>query len=179
MIGRRVEERPADMVEALIGSAQLAKLAGFAGLVITIDEFEVEDNLSPVRLQRVAELLKLLNKFFGGQTGYPEVPLAVVIATVGEEGHGMKRLVEAMVNNAKGKTFALRPWNEREYTELSRNIHAVYLRAYATDASFDAAKAISVLRSMERLDADDASLVRSFIKSYVAMLDLIHGPTVS
>lgn len=179
MIGRRVEERPADMVEVLIGSAQLAKLAGFAGLVITIDEFEVEDNLSLARLQRVAELLKLLNKFFGGQTSYPEVPLALVIATVGEEGHGMKRLVEAMVNNAKGKTFALRPWNETEYAELARKIHAVYVRAYLTNATFDAVEAVAVLKAMERVDADDASLVRSFIKAYVAMLDLKHGPTVS
>jgi hypothetical protein len=179
MIGRRVEERPADTMEVLIGAAQLSRLAGFAGLVVTIDEFEVEDNLSPTRLQRVADLLRLLNNYLAGQTRYPEVSLAVVIATVGEEGEGMKRIVDGMVKSAGGKTFVLRPWNDREYTELSRNIHAVYTRAYGTKETFDAAKAGVVLRTMERRDADDASLVRSFIKSYVAALDAAHGPPVS
>ncbi|NLK52996.1 MAG: DUF2791 family P-loop domain-containing protein, partial [Syntrophomonadaceae bacterium] len=53
MIGHRVKERPYDFIESLAGHAMLAKLAGYKGLVVTIDEFETEhkDKKNLVRVE--------------------------------------------------------------------------------------------------------------------------------
>jgi len=42
MVSRTVQARGMDLVESLAGHAALARLAGFKGLVVTIDEFEIE-----------------------------------------------------------------------------------------------------------------------------------------
>lgn len=42
MIGRAVGDRPYDFIEAIVGHTAVAHFAGYRGLVLTIDEFEVE-----------------------------------------------------------------------------------------------------------------------------------------
>ena len=176
MIGRRVEERAEDFLEVLLGHAQLAKLAGFEGLVITLDEFEVEDNLSNDRLNRVAELLAVLRRYFSGQSRYPEAPLSIFIATVGEEGHETKALVDNLVSAAGGRTYRLRPWTPEQYRDFARLIHDVYCDAYGIEERFESQRVPRILRRVEEADSDDAAIVRAFIKAYVSDLDARLGP---
>jgi hypothetical protein len=42
LVGTAVHERPTDFADCLLGCARLATRAGFKGLVVTLDEFEVE-----------------------------------------------------------------------------------------------------------------------------------------
>lgn len=64
MIGNTVVDRPYDFVGSLAGNAIIAQLAGLRGLVVTIDEFEVEQSqLALSRLYRVQQLLTAIHAY--------------------------------------------------------------------------------------------------------------------
>lgn len=103
MIGRKVDERPHDFVESLAGQAMVAKLAGYKGLVVTIDEFEVEQRfLSAQMLERVDALLAGLLNYLQGKSAVRAAPLAIFIASVGQEHHRGDAAVDEMIEAADG-----------------------------------------------------------------------------
>jgi hypothetical protein len=176
MIGQSVKDRPYDFVEAWIGYALLAKAAGYAGLAITVDEFEVEHFLSGAKLQRVRDLVDVLVRYFTGELGYRQSPLAVFFATVGEDGHRGDRIVDLLVEAGHGDYHMLSPWSPLDRVELARRIHLLYCEAYDLHGQFLADIACEVERHLDASAEADGGVIRAFIKAYVAALDSLHGP---
>jgi RecA/RadA recombinase len=170
LIGNRLDERAHDFVNCLLGYAVVAQRAGYKGLVITIDEFEVEHNLSLSHFERVRSLVRTMVDELS-----QDAPLSVFIATVGQEGHEGDAVVEALVEATSGGLWPLDEWTGDSLRELAKRIHALYCKAYMVDDAFDE----RLLRSVDELLADDElddSPVRAFIKQYVAVLDVTYGP---
>jgi hypothetical protein len=180
MIGSRVEDRPFDFVEVLAGHATIARLAGYKGLVVTVDEFEVEQTQTrfQTRLQhsRVQELLGILTKYFAGNLDYAPAPLAMFFATVGADDHEGDNAISAMVGDSPDGHHYLEPWSAHQRAELAERIHGVYCDAYGLSADFDIQPIQRVEEQLRRFGDADSGLVRAFIKRYVALLDVAYGP---
>ena len=180
LIGRRVDERPYDFVEALLGFAQVAALAGFKGVVVTIDEFEVEDEHSTAEgKRRIDELLDVLRQAVADPAtiGCNEAPLAIFFAAVGVEGHLGDETIQEMVRLSGGEIFQLKPLSVAELRKLGERIHRMYRRAYdLKDLKFSKTEAEAVRREVDEHGMADSGLVRAFVKRYVAALDSTHGP---
>lgn len=175
MIGRTVEERPDDFVESLVGHTRIAELAGYKGLILTIDEFEVEHNLSKEKLQRVVDLIRALTGYFTGSVRKPIAPLGIFFASVGEEGHVGDAIIDFLIEKAGGEYYRINPWPRGRRLELARVIHRLYCDAYGLEHSFDRRIVDEIERGLET-DSSDIGLIRMFIKRYVAKLDSLFGP---
>jgi len=176
VIGRRVADRPWDFVESLVGHAIIAQRAGYRGLVITIDEFEVEiSNATSTARERVANLLWALRAYLCEKTRYPAAPLSLFIATVGDDRSPGDQVLKRIVNDAGGSAHPLSPLSRSDRLELSRRIHSVYARTYERVSPFDRRMSDRVEDALEQ-NLTDSGLTRAFIKGYVAELDRLHGP---
>lgn len=178
MVGIPVDERPDDFANCLLGYAALASRAGFKGLVVTLDEFEVEykafgfSYIQP----RVVDLLQVLGRRLSKADPKSGAPLALFIATVGQQGEEGDTHVRRLLDETGGEARTLRKWSSRELQQLARKIHDLYCEAYSRPEAFDDALAKQVEKRIEVSDADLAGHVRAFIKAYVAELDLQYGP---
>ncbi len=180
MIGQRVDHRPYDFLEAWVGYALVAQLAGYTGLCLTIDEFEVEHLLPRAKFDRIVDLLKVLRSYFANELSHPRAPLSVFFATVGEEGHVGDREVDALIEAAggEGDYYRLKTWSREERAELARRIHRMYSQAYGGTAAYSSSVAEEVENYLERRGATGGDdLIRAFIKTYVGALDSLCGPT--
>jgi hypothetical protein len=176
MIGKRVQDRPYDFVEVLAGHATVAQLAGFKGLVITIDEFEVEQNLSWKLYERVNDLLALLAKYFAGETDYEAAPLALFFATVGGKGHEGDAAIDTMLADDPDGYYYLSPWSEMQRRQLAERLHRLYCQAYGENSEYIPGHATEVEQQIARYGDSDSGLIRAFIKRYIAVLDSSLGP---
>lgn len=176
MIGQRVMERPYDFVEAWVGYAVLSKLAGYKGLVITVDEFEVERLLVAFQFSRVSRLLEVLAAYFQEKLDHPKAPLSVFFATIGEEGHDGDQFVDRLIEEAGGSYYPIKPWSHEDRAELSRRIFRLYSEAYEIDSDYAPVIPEVVEKTLEVKGAGGNGLIRAFIKSYVGALDSLHGP---
>lgn len=172
LIGLATAERPSDFVCCLLAYTALAKRAGFKGMVITIDEFEVEYHLTYTKLERVKGLLRAMRDEMAGA----EAPLAIFIATVGQEGHAGDAFVSMLVEASGGAEYDLEEWSPGMLRKLAENIHCLYETAYRLDAGFDKKQVSSVERLLDDDDVAESGHVRAFIKGYVASLDVQYGP---
>lgn len=165
------DQRPLDFVAALMGYAAVAYAAGYEGLVITIDELEVDDALSTrAKFDKVVRLIAAMRSIL-----YSDDPvdggLAFFFATVGSENYNQDKVVSLMVDPDTRPAHVLRPWGNRELVELSRRIHALYHRAHGGLGAHDETVAARIARAVD----PDAG-VRAFIRAYVSALDVQHGP---
>ncbi len=168
---RRVE-RPFAFARALLDYAELARLAGYAGLVVTIDEFEVEwVNLTPVAQQQVVNSLAGLA---GQLASKLSAPLWVCIATVPEAAR--LNVATWLRDVCGGLAYEIAEMHPHERRELARRIHTLYCNAYNLDESFDDQEAAAVERYLDAHGANDSGRIRAFIKRYVATLDSAYGP---
>ena len=174
LIGRQVDGRPRDFADSLVGYALIAQAAGYKGLVVTIDELEVEHNLEKRLLERIGSLMEYLYDCAEGRLRYPQSRLALFFASAGTEGHQGDSLIENIMKVSGGKYYALKRWNASHRTKLARRIHALYARAYGTPTKYDAATAQEVEASISDDPGEDR--IRTFIKRYVSQLDCAHGP---
>jgi|SRR5712692_3474103 len=173
MIGQHVDERPYDFIAAWVGYALLARLAGYKGLVITIDEFEVERFHSAPRTDA---LLTVVSKYLKGELDHPRAPLGVFFATVGAQGHRGDAFIDGLLDSA-GDCYVLPVWSAEDRAELARWIFAHYASTYGVDGPYPEAVASATEQLLERQgSAHSSGLIRSFIKNYVAALDSIYGP---
>jgi hypothetical protein len=161
----------------LAGHAKVAQLAGFKGLIVTVDEFEVEQVLTRNQYERVTELLQVLTEYFKDQLDYEPAPLGMFFATVGDDDHDGDQAISAMVGVSPDAHFYLEPWSLEERAELAERIHGVYCHAYAIDSPFDGALVDDVEHQLTVYGDEDSGLVRAFIKRYVARLDVVYGPS--
>jgi hypothetical protein len=179
MIGRLVAERPYDFVEALGGVASLARLAGFKGLVVTIDEFEVEGwILSARKRERVRDLLEVLGRYLRGETRHRPAPLAMFFATTGDVDTRSAQFIRALIPAQGNPQYSVRALNRRSRANLAKAICDLYREAYALTGDPDYELATRVESEVgSRLGDSDGT--RTFIKTLVGLLDERHGPPAS
>lgn len=176
MVGRKIKDRPMDFIESIAGHAIVAKLAGYKGLIITIDEFEIEYT-DRKRFEKVLDILKAVQRYLYGKTKYYKAPIAIYVAAIDQEGYSGDRVVEELVALRKENRYRLRTWDSGSRVTLARKIHRLYCEAYSLDKAFD----INFARSVEnmlasKIENDDSGLIRSFIKWYIGLLDIKYGP---
>ena len=176
MLGNSVAERPHDLVAALAGHALIAQLAGFRGLVATIDEFEVEQVPSRASYARVKAHLGVLTAYLRGETGHRAAPLGLFFATVGEDEAGEDAAVGPLLAATGGGSYRLESWPPALRRELAERIARLYAAAYGLAPSFDPVFVDRVEASLAHGGLDDSGLIRAFIKRYVAALDVGYGP---
>lgn len=176
LIGKRVIDRPKDFMAALVGHTLVAEQAGYSGLVITIDEFEVEYGLSRDRFQRIQGLLETLSDYLAGDTDLPDAPMAFFIASVRS---GMKvgyPELDELLSGADADRYELKPLSTADLRKLGEKIHGLYAEVYGLDVKFDARFVEQTLAALEGTDLDDSGRTRAFVKRYVAALDSRYGP---
>jgi len=177
MIGNTVVDRPYDLVESLAGNAIVAQLAGLRGLVVTIDEFEVEQSQATrLRFERVERLLSVIHAYLQGDTDHRPAPLALFFATVGATGHVGDNVIEQLIGTAASTRYSLQPWSTEDLRNLAQRIHRLYCAAYEINETIDATLIEHVLSHMKTYSSDDSGLIRAFIKQYTAALDTRYGP---
>jgi hypothetical protein len=178
IIGGRVDERPYDFVEALAGHATMAERAGYRGIVLTIDEFEVDQSLlTPAKQERLVHLLQVLHKYLMGKTDHRAAPLALFFATVGEDGHTGDGVVEQLIGDRPEAHYELHPWLlEEDLRDLAARIDRLYAAAYGLVEPIDDSLVARVEADLNAMGSGDSGLIRAFIKRYVGVLDVRYGP---
>ena len=169
-ISRMVRERPHDFMESLVGVAIVCKLAGFKGLVITIDEFEVQRLTS--KWDRVRDLILCLAEYFKGKSDLPPSPLGIFFASVGSDGHLGDAIIDAMIKASGGGYYALSKFGEDECVAIGKNILGLYKDVHGVPPEYDQ----SLAKKIHRIFQDQEGHVRKFIKFYIATLDKLYGP---
>ncbi len=171
-----VDRRPYDFATSLIGYASIARHAGFQGLVVTIDELEVEAAMSTAAKWRklllfvaaMREELGLKEGIVGG--------LSLFLAAVGEGESVKDQVVDSIVTATTGGRYELAPWDDDDLRGLSERIHRLYVSAYNGVQAYDRKIAGDAFSAIDDLDLENSGRIRAFIRSYVAQLDLKYGP---
>lgn len=173
MVGKKLDGRPYDFLESLIGHTRIAKLAGFSGLVVTIDEFEVEAAVLVDKLkQREETLLRATKAYLKGNLWYPPVPLALFFATATVGRGPGDAFVDELIKECNGEYRRLETFQDGDYRVLASAISKIYARAYGCrlerlEDRIDVALGASV-------DRDNKT--REFIRRFVFLLDAAYGP---
>lgn len=176
MVSRAVSQRGMDLIESLAGHAVLAKLAGFKGLIVTFDEFEIE-YIDRKNIARVEDILYSINQYINGKTIYYKAPLGIYIATVDQSGHKGDPLIQNYVALDSKSRYRLKVWERDQRINLAESIHKMYCEAYKINSGFDKNLAAAVEGLLARkIENNDSGLIRSFIKWYIGLLDLKYGP---
>jgi P-loop Domain of unknown function (DUF2791) len=176
LVSRLVVDRPTDFVKSLMGTAALARAAGLAGLVVTVDEFEVEHLLPRTKLDRVIALTFELVKYLDRRRSAQPWPLALFVASVGQQGHVGDGIIEAIVNSVGGGRYILSEWPLESLEVLGARISTLYGDAYGVGGIDSAAVTQAARERLTRADLSGSGLIRAFIKSIVAELDTRLGP---
>ncbi|WNR45151.1 BREX system ATP-binding domain-containing protein [Paenibacillus roseipurpureus] len=177
-IPKKLYERPDGFVESLVCTAWLAKAAGYRGLLITIDEFEVEDaNLESAQKKKLMQSLEAIERYVSGHRNLPNVPLGIYFGTLGDLNNEGDRYLDRITELSGGAQYKLRFFSREERIDLARRIHVFYQEAYELNQPYQPEAANNVHTILENKGYDDDSgLLRHFIKWYMALLDVNYGP---
>lgn len=176
IISKSVDERPKNLVEALAAHATLARWAGYKGLIITVDEFEIERNDNK-NLIKVNNTLSVLQQYLNGRTQIFKAPLGLFFAAVDQSGCQGDPILESTIVTERTNCFRLKPWESPHRVRLAENIHDIYCKAYSLNKAFEKNIAVNMDGILaERINNNESELIRSFIKWYVGMLDIKYGP---
>lgn len=172
VIGRDLEGRANDFIDSLVSNTLVAVHAGYKGLVVTIDEFEVEYNLPWQYLDRTKQLVEALHQYMSGGS-WPKAPLGLFFAAVGQDGHQGDEIIEKLMSRADGDCYwELKPWPKSARNALAEKLYDLYaatygIREFFEDAWFD---------DTEDACRGEVQNIRSFIKRFIARLDEEFGP---
>jgi len=175
IIGRYVADRPYDFVEALFGNGLVCHRAGYKGLVVTIDEFEVE-HFARKRWERVQDLISVLQQYVAGETDHKPAPVSLFFATVKLNAGGNlggDSTVDDLVQAANGDCYQLEEMGQQDIEDLGNRIRSLYFRAYQVPEREKAPDCKTVWNNFAQ---HGSGKVRSFIKHYMAILDTFFGP---
>ncbi len=176
MIGSKVSDRPYDFVQALAGHAALSRLAGYRGLIITMDEFEIE-YLYKRKLVKIEETLGALQDYLKGKTGCFNAPLGIFFAVVDQYGNEGDPLIEKYIASDKSSRYRLKVFNRTQRVKLAEKIHSIYCDAYSLENVFNRKLTSEVEELLAgKIENNDSGLIRSFIKWYISLLDVNYGP---
>jgi len=173
---RGLQQRPRLFMESLAGHCLMATAAGYKGLLITIDEFEVHSMLSPALFIKAQNIINYMVEYINEKTDLPQAPLALCFATIGQDSHTGDRMIEYMINNCAGKRYLLKPWREEQQMEMAQRIYSLYSETYGINEDFDPDLTRQVENLLESKGFEDTERVRIFIKWYMALLDMAFGP---
>ncbi|WP_122925301.1 BREX system ATP-binding domain-containing protein [Brevibacillus nitrificans] len=176
-ISRAVAERSHDFLEALVSCAVLSRMAGFKGLVITIDEFEVEVNLTKSKQAQLMEVIDVVGSYMRGENrSLPASPLAVYLGTLGQITNPADARLDQICKQSSGMIYTLGTWQKEQRLELAQKIYALYQQSYMLGKPYSGKIAEEVHSLMENRGYDDSGMLRQFIKWYVTFLDMLYGP---
>jgi len=183
VITRSVKQRPSNFIEYLVGLSLTATFAGYKGLIVTCDEYEVEASSLSQRILREKShsVLRLIKDYFNGETDYPDAPLIIYVASVPTVDSYSEIGIEAIVNETKGKSIDLQPyrgWNpdDPEQLALVEKIHDLYSDSCkCRDKRWESLRP-ELNSSMNRNYFEDSGGIRNFMKMYICLLDSLYGP---
>jgi len=170
IIGMKVVDRPYDFVESLNGTALICQLAGYKGLVVTIDEFEVQR--FSIRQDRVKDLIKVLIQYLKGKTNHKRAPLSIFFATVGQDGNLGDKIIDMLIDFCEGSNHILQEFEEDDCIEIGEKIFNLYREVYTCSGVFDHSVAQHIYSKVKNMGGH----VRQFVKHYIANLDREYGP---
>lgn len=174
MINNQTKHRPRDFVLTLAGHAHIARLAGYKGLIVTIDEVEVEQRfLTPVKRNEIRDLLQMVGAYLSDNAGIDPAPLGLFLATV--EDH-TDPLVQALIESTDADRYALHPWSTSDLRELAARIHRLYCAAYGIGADLDPAMVDLVEAQLSDEGYSETGQIRGFVKLLIGKLDSRFGP---
>lgn len=191
LIGARVDERGIDFVGALVGASLLTKMAGYKGLIITVDEYEVENRFLTTKARDREEgvLEILMNYFANPECQNSESPLSVYFATVSqnddevasEDIRDLNRYLMELSSKSGGKKLRLIPftrWDPQneDLIALVRTIHYIYCYSYSHNPISDNRMMEMVTAAMARRNLMDSGAIRKIIKTIVFVMDEYYGP---
>jgi len=169
------EKRSDDFVESLTGHATLVKHAGYQGLVITVDEFEVE-YLRGERWRRAENAVAALERYLTGGLIPPVDPLSLFIATVGQEGEETDPAVCRLVEASAGSVWPLRNFYVDQQVNHAMDLFKLYATSYGIeDRPFSELKR-AIRECAIDLATNESGASRSFIKSVISLYDQGYGP---
>ncbi|WP_309119843.1 BREX system ATP-binding domain-containing protein [Paenibacillus sp.] len=184
-VGGKPEVRPREWMEAFAGLALLSRLAGYSGILLAVDEFEVETHIEPKRFDRtiglLSELLRYMEPYAKGQaagdvgTAVPPAPLAVYFSTVGMNTTG-DAFLERLVALAGGTTYRLNHWTDHQRMELASRLYELYAKAYDMSEPYDERLSANVNQLLRKHGLEGSTLIRAFVKWYLGVLDMKYGP---
>ncbi|MCC4766559.1 hypothetical protein FXW07_07995 [Methanosarcina sp. DH1] len=183
LISQRVNERTYTFIECIVGIALLSRYAGYEGLILLIDELEVESVLLSTSKQRerFIENLEMLSTYVTGKTEYPETSLGIYFASVGDEWDIGSKYIAYMVKGSGQEPYHIQPivdWNlsNKEILEFVSNVYHIYREAYTLmeDPDFGILSELEEILQNEQMYESGA--IRYFVKKYVGLLDKRYGP---
>jgi hypothetical protein len=170
MIGQKVDARPLDFVAALLGYARLAEAAGWSGLLVTIDEFEIHGLSTSSAKDRAISVLTELAKLKDDRLGLGLAPLSIVFGTIDDPGNEVaSRLTAIVVGNRPDAYWRLPEISAPRRRELAERIARLHADAYGGPPSATPA----VVAASEQAAANAPETVRPFIKRLVWELDCL------
>jgi len=183
-IGRIVQDRPNEFIEALVATALVGKLAGYQGLIVTVDECEVEEALlAGENYRRKEQIFDALSTYFSGVSTYVPAPLTLYFASVPSSSSGRDDSIEIghIVQESMGKTYTLAPFNgwdptNNEQLTIVERIHDIYKKCYECDGVSEETLIQNLNTIMTDADIYDSGGIRFFMKRYISLLDSIYGP---
>ncbi|WP_373840041.1 BREX system ATP-binding domain-containing protein [Methanospirillum sp.] len=171
-----VWERPNDFINGLAGLSFLAKMCGFNGIVITIDECEVNSHkLTTNQKTQLKDTLLVLINYFRGKLEVPLAPIGLFIANASDS---RMDLVHMIVKMGEGNCEYLKDWQTSDYSILAKKITMVYEKAYHLNNIYNPEDASTAIKKQEKTVIQDGP-VRKFIKDYISILDCKYGPSAS
>jgi hypothetical protein len=178
IIQNKIVRQGAKMPEAILENlgyyAQLAQLAGFRGLIVTVDGFETEYRYSNQYL-RLIQTMHIFGQYFRGELDLPSVPLGLFISCTDEETRteADDDLVGEMIAAMAPHIWRLKEWDSDRRIKLAEKIHTYYCEAYQWNRRFDRNFAASIESAVTaRCGGEETHLLTGFIKFYIGLLDL-------
>ena len=176
MIGHLVANRPTDFLAALLGYAKLASLAGYKGLVITVDEFEVEHN-NLQNFYRVEAILDRFEDYWLGDTDHPDVPIAMFFGSVSTEGSRGDRLIDTLIGEDPDAYYELPVWDKEDRASFAASVYQIYADVYELDLPYQSSITDTVENVIASRNEVGPAVMRSFAKEYLSALDTTYGPS--
>lgn len=164
-------------LKALIGYAYLARLSGMKGLVITIDEVEVESSILPSSERRKAIMLleRLLSYFEDRAGGYPLAPFALIFASVDDDSE-INRVIGYLAEKSGGIPYQLPYYKPEDLMKLAREITHFYKEAYLIPVDKEPELIQEIMSQFADRVYRNNGVIREFIKSFMHELDRRYGP---
>jgi hypothetical protein len=176
-VSRSTLERHSSFVEELVTVSAIAKLAGFHGLAITIDEFEVESNATRAKMVILHQVLAELDKYLTGKSArLPQVPMSIYFGTLGDELFSADTELDQMIGRCGGTIFQVRALSKDQRLILAEKMYSLYTEVYKLNKPYPSRIVDEVHKLLENREWDDSSFLRQFIKWYIAFLDMLYGP---
>jgi len=177
LISRRVDDRYLDFIEALAGIAVLVAAAGYKGLIVTIDEYEVERIKNPSNYKIVQDMLYVIGQYLSGGLNLPKAPLCIIFSAINQGGEKGDPDITRYISKTPENIFEVTKWSESQKVELLKKIHVLYCETYQLWAEFSVSTGENLTKLMEnKLSNSESRQIRSIIKWYITLLDLQYGP---